>query len=66
MTFPVDDELERGLDALTQADGPSRQELIRRIALERSERAGHRARVEESLDRMIVRWGAVLGRLGSV
>jgi hypothetical protein len=34
--------------------------------LEQYERAGHRARVDDSAGRMIERWGDVLDRLGSV
>jgi predicted transcriptional regulator len=65
-TLRTDDELERALDALVEAEGLSRQEVIRRAVLERYERAGHAARVEKSTDRMIDRWGDVLDRLGSV
>lgn len=66
LTLRTDDELERALDALAASEGLSRQEVIRRAVLERYERAGHRARVEDSTSRMIERWGDVLDRLGSV
>lgn len=66
MTLRTDAELERALDALAEAEGLSRQEVIRRAVLERYERAGHRARVEGSAARMQERWGDVLDRLGSV
>jgi len=66
MTLRTDDELERALRVLAEAEGLSRQEVVRRAVLERYERAGHRARVDESSDRMIERWGDVLDRLGSV
>ncbi|MDT3441057.1 MULTISPECIES: CopG family transcriptional regulator [unclassified Pseudofrankia] len=62
----TDDELERALTVLAAAEGTSRQEIIRRAVLERYERAGHAARVEDSADRMIERWGDVLHRLGTV
>ena len=65
-TLRTDDELEAALDALTESEGLSRQEVIRRAVLDRHERAGHRARVDESAERMIDRWGDVLDRLGSV
>jgi predicted transcriptional regulator len=65
-TLRTDEELERALDALAEAEGLSRQEVIRRAVLERYERTGHAARVDESTDRMIERWGDVLDRLGSV
>ncbi|MBT5774300.1 MAG: ribbon-helix-helix protein, CopG family [Dehalococcoidia bacterium] len=66
MTLRTDDELERALRVLAEAEGLSRQEVVRRAVLERYERAGHRARVDESSGRMIERWGDVLDRLGSV
>jgi predicted transcriptional regulator len=65
-TVRTDDELERALAALTESEGLSRQEVIRRAVLDRYERAGHRARVDDSAQRMIDRWGDVLDRLGSV
>ena len=65
-TVRTDDELERALAALAESEGLSRQEVIRRAVLDRYERAGHRARVEDSAQRMIDRWGDVLDRLGSV
>jgi hypothetical protein len=66
LTLRTDDELEAALAALAEAEGLSRQEVIRRAVLERYERAGHRARVQVSTDRMLDRWGDVLDRLGSV
>jgi predicted transcriptional regulator len=65
LTLRTDEELERALDALSEAEGLSRQEVIRRAVLDRFERAGHAARVEESADRMRERWGDVLDRLGT-
>ena len=66
LTLRTDDELEAALTALAEAEGASRQEVIRRAVLERYERAGHTDRVHASADRMIERWGDVLDRLGSV
>ena len=66
MTLPTDDELEHALDALARSERLSRQEVIRRAVLERYERAGHRARVDDSAARMLDRWGDFLDRLGSV
>jgi predicted transcriptional regulator len=64
MTVRTDPEMEKALTALAQAEGASRQEVIRRAVLDRYERQGHRSRVEASSDRMIDRWGDVLERLG--
>ena len=66
LTLRTDEELERALSALAEDEGLSRQEIIRRAVLERYERAGHRARVDDSAQRMVDRWGDVLDRLGSV
>ncbi len=66
LTLRTDEELERALTALAEQEGLSRQEIIRRAVLERYERAGHRARVEDSAQRMADRWGDVLDRLGAV
>lgn len=66
MTLRTDDELEHALTTLAEAEGISRQEIVRRAVLERYERAGHRAAVDDSSQRMIERWGDVLDRLGTV
>jgi len=66
MTLRTDEELDRALTALAEAEGISRQEIIRRAVLERYERAGHTSSVSSSTDRMVDRWGDVLDRLGSV
>jgi predicted transcriptional regulator len=66
MTVRTDEELERALNALAESEGLSRQEIVRRAVLERYERAGHRARVQDSTGRMLDRWSDVLDRLGSV
>jgi predicted transcriptional regulator len=66
LTVRTDEELERALTALAEAEGASRQEIIRRAVLERYARAGHRARVQRSSSRLAERWADVLERLGSV
>lgn len=66
LTLRTDDELEHALTTLAEREGLSRQEIIRRAVLERYERAGHHARVDDSAQRMVDRWGDVLDRLGSV
>ena len=66
MTLRTDDELEAALTALAEAEGSSRQEVIRRAVLERYARARHGDRVESSTQRMIDKWADVLERLGSV
>ncbi len=65
LTVRTDDELEVALTALAEAEGTSRQEVIRRAVLDRYERAGHGTKVEASASRLIERWGDVLQRLGT-
>ncbi len=67
MAFTVrpDAQLEEALSTLAREEGISRQEVIRRAVLDRYERAGHRARVEQSAERLADRWQAVLDRLHS-
>ena len=64
MTVRTDPEMEEPLTALTQAEGSSRQEIIRPAVLDRYERRGHRARVKSASQSMLDRWGDVLDRLG--
>ncbi len=64
-TVRTDASLEEALNALSELEGASRQEITRRAILERYERSGHSSRVTESTNRMIVRWGDVLERLGA-
>lgn len=66
MTVRTDEELEQALTALSESEGASRQEIVRRAVLERYERSSHVARVQDSADQLLGRWGDVLDRLGSV
>jgi predicted transcriptional regulator len=64
-TVRTDQQLEEALARLSEAEGISRQEIVRRAVLERYERSSHVGRVEDSTRRMVVRWGDVLERLGA-
>lgn len=64
-TVRTDAILEEALDSLSKSEGLSRQEIIRRAVIQRYEQSGHVARVNESTERMVLRWGDVLERLGS-
>jgi len=66
MTLRTDDELDAALIALAEAEGISKQEVIRRAVLERRDRAGHRARVDAVAADVIVEYAEALDRLGSV
>ena len=66
LTLRTDDEMDAALTALAEAEGTSRQEVIRRSVLERYERTVHVGRVEDASARLRERWADVLDRLGSV
>jgi predicted transcriptional regulator len=65
LTVRTDDEMEEALTSLAEAEGISRQEVIRRALLERYRRANHVGRVEESAGRLADRWADLLERLGT-
>jgi len=64
-TIRTDQELEAALDALSAAEGLSRQEIVRRAVLDRLRQSVHDDRVRESTERLAKRWAEVLDRLGS-
>lgn len=64
-TVRTDEVLEAALSSLSESEGISRQEIIRRAVIDRYERSGHVARVADSSARMVSRWHDVLDRLGS-
>jgi predicted transcriptional regulator len=66
MTLRTDDELDAALSALAEAEGLSRQEVVRRAVLDRLSALEHRQLVEASARRNTDRWRDVLDRLGSV
>ena len=66
MTLRTDEELDKALTAPAEAEGISRQEVIRRAVLERHARSGHAGRVTGSARRLASRWSDVLHRLGTV
>ena len=65
LTVRTDPALEEALSSLSESEGTSRQEVIRRAVLERYERTGHGSRVATSAEKMVDRWGDVLERLGT-
>ena len=62
--FRTDAQIDAALDALSQAEGVSKQEVLRRAVLERFEKSGHQVRVEQALQEGLEKWGDVLRRLG--
>ena len=66
LTLRTDEELDRVLSELAEAEGLSRQEIIRRAVLERYARSGHRARVDAIASEVLVEYAEALERLGTV
>lgn len=65
LTLRTDPELDAALTSLSESEGASRQEIIRRAVMERLNRSAHEHRVQEASEMMLDRWGDVLRRLGS-
>lgn len=65
LTLRTDDELEHALDALVDAEGTSRQDVIRRAILDRYRQQSHVVAVQQSTAAMLEKWGDVLDRLES-
>jgi predicted transcriptional regulator len=64
ITLHPDAELESALTALAEAEGTTKQEVVRRAVLERDAWTVRDVAVDESTGRMIDRWGDVLHHLG--
>jgi predicted transcriptional regulator len=64
MTLRTDDELDAALTALAEAEGTSRQEVIRRAVLDRYARTTRRAKIDEILNTELERYADALDRLG--
>lgn len=65
-TLRTDAELDAALIELAEAQGVSKQEIVRRAVLEMHSRSDHKKRVAEASAASRARWGEVLDRLGSV
>lgn len=66
MTLRTDPEFEAALAFLSQQDGDSKQEVVRRAVMERAARLGHRARIAALSTDAKDRWSETLDRLGTV
>lgn len=62
-TVRTDEEMERALTVLSNAEGAPRQEIIRRAVLDRYERGAHHDRVASATAEMMERWREVIERL---
>lgn len=62
--FRTDAEIDAALDALSEAEGVSKQEVLRRAILDRLNEHERRSSVEQAAEEMLDRWGSVLDRLG--
>jgi len=65
-TLRTDAELDAALAELADAQGLSKQEVVRRAVLEMRQRTQHKSRVAEASASSRDRWGDVLDRLGSI
>jgi len=65
LTLRTDDELDSALRQLSEIEGISRQEVIRRAVLDRLDRTAHSERVDQATEKMLDRWADVLHRLGT-
>jgi len=63
MTLRLDDEEQALLKAMAEQEGISQHEVARRAILERAQRTGLHAAVEESGRRVVTRYAALLDRL---
>ncbi|SNC74272.1 Ribbon-helix-helix protein, copG family [Kytococcus aerolatus] len=66
MTLRTDAELDAALTELAEAEGRSRQEVVRLAILDRAARHRSGNQVAESVERLRSEWREVLDRLGSV
>lgn len=66
MTLRTDSALEAALEALTAAEGVSRQEVVRRAVLERARRAERKDVIEGLTAEALEEWADTLHRLGTV
>ena len=64
LTLRTDDELEHALTALAEAEGTSRQDVIRKAVLERYARSDHRTRVDLIASEVMVEYAETIERLG--
>lgn len=62
--FRTDSEIDAALDRLSELEGVSKQEILRRAVLDRLASTQHRSTVEEAAEAMLARWGEVMDRLG--
>jgi len=64
MTLRTDDDLDEALAALAEAEGISKQEVVRRAVLDRYAATRQGRTLDAVADEMLDRWGDVLRRLG--
>ena len=64
LTLRTDDELEHALTALAEAEGTSRQDVIRKAVLERYARSDHRTRVDLIASEVMDEYAETIERLG--
>lgn len=63
-TLRTDSELEAALDALVEAEGVSRQEVVRRAIIDRADVVTQRRDIDAVLDAELPRYADAMRRLG--
>ena len=66
MTLRIDEELDQALSDLSESEGLSRQEVVKRAVLEKHQRSQRRARLDGIVSDLLVEYDDALRRLGSV
>jgi len=66
MTLRTDAELDAALDRLAAAEGRSRQDVIRRLVLERANQLDRQARLREVSQQGLKKWADVYEQLAEM
>jgi hypothetical protein len=66
MTLRTDEELDRALVELAEAEGVSKQEAVRRAVLEKRDRTSRRTRIDAIARDVVVEYAEAVERLGTV
>ena len=64
LTLRTDDELDRAISELAEAEGTSKQEAIRRAVIEKRDRSTTSTRLDAVVSQVLVDYEEALDRLG--
>jgi predicted transcriptional regulator len=65
LTLRTDEDLDRALTELAEAEGTSKQEVIRRAVVDRHERLSRRRRLDVITNDLLIEYSDALDRLGN-